>query len=316
MFHNRSISFSSPTDMEKRMRSIVTAGLSAFVTVSFLTGIAGAIDQTSVGAGNATAAAIAAKSPMVRSALEFLTARAGAIHNSSIRRATLDAISNAHTCVAHRAGLSAARKESIVRQLTAQGLLDPSYASKIPGGLIAGVFPPLPEDGSGCPHLAQQFNSAPGSGFGSHHSYPGGLAVHEAFNELTAREIAADYRAAYGHRDGRGLPFMEPDAALRPASGITDIDLDDDIVIAAPIWHDWAKAIVYQWNADWTEFKELPLGGNGKTDNYGAPGDSRTGGHHILGLAETMARHLAPELIVAQASAHCAVPTKNSECAG
>jgi hypothetical protein len=70
--------------------------------------------------------------------------------------------------------------------------------------------------------------------------------------------------------------------------------------------------LVFQWNADGTEFTELNFGGTGTNDNFGAAGDSRTGGHHILGIAETMARGLSPELVVTQASAHSA-PTLGNE---
>jgi hypothetical protein len=82
--------------------------------------------------------------------------------------------------------------------------------------------------------------------------------------------------------------------------------------VAAPIWHDWAKAIVFQWNADGSEFKEFSFGGNGKTDAFGAAGDSRTGGHHIMSVAEAMARGLAPDMVIAQASAH-STPTGGNE---
>jgi hypothetical protein len=67
-----------------------------------------------------------------------------------------------------------------------------------------------------------------------------------------------------------------------------------------------------QWNEDGTEFTELNFGGNGKTDNYGASGDSKTGGHHIIGVAEAMARKLSPAFVVTQASAHAA-PTAGNE---
>jgi hypothetical protein len=43
------------------------------------------------------------------------------------------------------------------------------------------------------------------------------------------------------------------------------IPIDDDIIIAAPVWHDWAKTMVFQWNEDGTEFTALDIGGNGKT---------------------------------------------------
>jgi hypothetical protein len=90
------------------------------------------------------------------------------------------------------------------------------------------------------------------------------------------------------------------------------IPIDDDIIIAAPVGHDWAKTMVFQWNEDGTEFTELDTGGNGKTDNYGVRGTSKTGGHHIIGVAETMARKLPPAFVVTQASAHGS-PTSGNE---
>jgi hypothetical protein len=72
------------------------------------------------------------------------------------------------------------------------------------------------------------------------------------------------------------------------------------------MWHDWAKTIVFQWNVDGTEFQELAFGGNGKTDDYGAVGNSKTGAHHILGLAEAMARAMPPRFVIAEACAHSA----------
>jgi hypothetical protein len=70
--------------------------------------------------------------------------------------------------------------------------------------------------------------------------------------------------------------------------------------------------MVFQWNADGTEFSELNFGGIGQTDIYGTVGDSRTRAHHILGLAEAMARGLTAELVITQARAH-AVPTLVNE---
>jgi hypothetical protein len=92
----------------------------------------------------------------------------------------------------------------------------------------------------------------------------------------------------------------------------SDIDIDEDIIVAAPIWHDWAKIIVFQWNSDGSEFPELNFGGNGQTDAYGESGESRTGGHHIIGVAEAMVRGLSPDFIIAQASAH-STPTSGNE---
>jgi hypothetical protein len=138
------------------------------------------------------------------------------------------------------------------------------------GDSLAGVFPPLRDDGSACPKLPQSFINAPGSTFGGHHSYPGGLAIHESFNLTSSLNFGNEYRGKYG----------------------PDLKIDDDLLIAAPIWHDWAKTIVFQWKPDGTELDEIPIAG--------------TPAHHILSLAETMKRGLPPEFIVAQASAHAA----------
>ena len=54
------------------------------------------------------------------------------------------------------------------------------------------------------------------------------------------------------------------------------------------------------------EFPEFSFGGNGKTHKYGVAGNSKTCGHHILGVAEAMARGLPPDFVIAQASAHMA----------
>src|SRR5262249_60405266 len=83
-----------------------------------------------------------------------------------------------------------------------------------------------------------------------------------------------------------------------------DVRISQDAVLAAPIWHDWAKMMVFQWNGDGTEFVELNFGGTGTNDNFGAAGDSRTGGHHILSIAETKARRRAPLFRLTQTSAH------------
>ena len=91
-----------------------------------------------------------------------------------------------------------------------------------------------------------------------------------------------------------------------------DLPIDEDVILAAPIWHDWAKTIVFQWNSDGSEFTEFNFGGAGVNDAWGAAGDSRTGGHHILSVAESMARGLSPLMVITQASAHSA-PTLGNE---
>jgi hypothetical protein len=261
-----------------------------------------AVDQTAVGAGNGMAAKVAHGSPLVRSALRYLHEQAIQIQNRALKDATLDALENPDTCVHHRAGLTAPDKQAIVTKLLAEGLFSAIDAAAFPGGAMAGVFPPVADDGSPCPKLPQPFGSAPGSVWGGHHSEPGGLALHEAFNEKSDQSFAENYERNYRDVD---LPGFESE--MRPFTG-----LDQDVIVAAPIWHDWAKTIVFQWNADGSEFQEFNFGGAGLKDAWGSTGDSRTGGHHMLSIAEAMARGLAPDMVITQACAHSA-PTSGNE---
>ena len=274
-------------------------------------------DQTVPGAGNADAAALAKKSPMVNSAYQFVLAQAHRIKDNKLRTETLDALGNPDTCVHHRKNLTDAQKNAIVQTIIAQGLVNPADAASIVGGVKAGIFPPVLNDGTACPKLPQPFFSAPGSTsvFG-HHSYPGGLPVHESNNDVADMHLADEYREVYGHANRRGFPTVDADDLLSFSAPEGDRDFDiyinEDLIIGAPLWHDWAKTMVFQWNANGTEFIELNMGGAGSTDNNGAAGDSRTGGHHIITIAEEMSRGLSPEFVITMASAHSA-PTSGNE---
>lgn len=276
---------------------------------------AAADDQTKPGAGNAAAIALAKKSPIVQSAYQFLLSQAAQIENAKLRKETLDALGD--PCIHHRANLTDAQKDAIVSTLTSEGLVNSADAAAIIGGVKAGIFPPVLNDGSGCPELPQAFYSAPGStSVNGHHSYPGGLVVHESNNDVADVHLAQEYRQIYGHPGAKGLPTVPRENqghfAAPEGNGDSDIFIDEDLIIGAPLWHDWAKPIVFQWNTNGSEFTELNFGGFGATDNNGLPGDSRTGGHHIITIAEEMARGLSPAFIITQASAHSA-PTSGNE---
>jgi hypothetical protein len=277
-----------------------------------LTSVAHAVDQTVPGAGNANAAQLASSSALIQSARQFIGRRIAKIGDQTLARNVHDLVENRFECIRHRASETAASKQAIVDKLTAAGLLAVSDAAVFPGGALAGVLPPVLDDGSACPHLPQPFYSAPGSVFGGHHSYPGGLTVHESFNDLSDTSFAANYRRVYGHPGANGLPVIAAVDGDNDQDDRVDIDIDQDIIVAAPLLHDWAKPLVFQWNADGTEFAEFNFGGNGATDNYGAAGDSRTGAHHIIGIAESMARGLSPKFVITQASAH-SNPTSGNE---
>lgn len=291
--------------------SLAVAGASAF-----------AADQTVPGAANAQAVRLAAGSPLVRSAFDLLRERLQQVRSAPIRDAVSELIDEQRACVLHRAGLDAAAKSAILAELQRQALLTDADAARIQGGATAGVFPPIPADATACPRMPQAFFSAPGGATGGHHSEPGGLPVHEAFNDTSALGLAEGYHLVYGTTGPNGLPVVarsakDTDDAKsghghskdKPANPFR---IDQDLVLAAPMWHDWAKTIVFQWNADGSEFTELNFGGNGSTDDYGKAGDSRTGAHHILGLAEAMKRGLPPDFVVTVASAH-SVPTLSNE---
>lgn len=129
------------------------------------------------------------------------------------------------------------------------------------------VFPPLGKT-SNCPPLPQSILTAPGGNAGSHHDWPGGLVAHEAFNLRLALAVSDLYEAESG------------------------VPVDRQVLTASVLWHDWAKALVLIWRKDGTLSSEGAIAG--------------AGAHHVLGLAETMARGLPPAMILAQACAHAA----------
>src|SRR5205823_5557560 len=142
------------------------------------------------GAGNQAAQQLANHSPLVSSAMALITQYIGQIGDATLRNATLDAAINPLTCLAHRARLTEKSKVEILQELLAQGLVDPADEGMFPGGVKAGVFPPVTDEGGTCPQLPQPYVAAPGSFFGRHHSYPGGLAVHAAVNLSSSLSLA------------------------------------------------------------------------------------------------------------------------------
>jgi len=294
-------------------KSLLAAVSLVLATTTLTAQVAG---PTAPGAGNARAVEIAIASTLVQSAYLYIGEQILRLSDANLRNQSLDAILNPNTCIQHRANLKQADRQAIVAQLLAAGLLNPADNDTFPGGLITGVFPPVANDNSSCPHLPQPFVSAPGSSFGSHHSYPGGLPVHESNNETADINLASEYHNVYGQSDASGQDFVNSVAIANPTpQNVAPYApfISGDLIIGAPLWHDWAKSIVFQWKADGTEFPELSIGGSGQAmDDYGAAGDARTGGHHILSLAESMKRGFTPAFIITQASAHSA-PTSGNE---
>lgn len=151
-------------------------------------------------------------------------------------------------------GMSRSNKKNIYKELTAKGLLKDVKE--------ADFLPPVTDSSKS----SQPFYSAPGSGYQSHHSYPGGLATHTDLNIRVSMALYDGYRSVY------------------------DYLLDRDVVIAAQILHDLHKPWVFQWDEYGKSRTEMKLGG--------------TGEHHPLGVAESIVRGLPAEVCVAQACAH------------
>ncbi len=173
---------------------MIRHGAVAFFAV-LLSGVcANAADQTQIGAGITRATQIGSASPLVQSAVELLVRNAQQIQDPQLRAVTLDSFLNPNTCIRHRANVNDAVKNQIISTLLAQNLVNPADAAAITGGVKAGVFPPVVGDGSACPTLPMTFKATPGSNFGGHHSYPGGLAVHESFNDQSSINFADTYR--------------------------------------------------------------------------------------------------------------------------
>lgn len=118
---------------------------------------------------------------------------------------------------------------------------------------------------------AQPFFCTPGSAQDSHHAYPGGLVLHELFNARTALALARNYDDLYFGR----VPTI-----------------DAGVVIAAALYHDIMKTVVFQWNTDGTLTAEPNLAG--------------TGAHHVLSAAEAIVRGEDARFVTVVLSAHAA----------
>lgn len=112
------------------------------------------------------------------------------------------------------------------------------------------------------------FDTAPGGPCPTgHHAYPGGLAVHSWTNALHARAMADVYEKVHG------------------------VKLEDDLLIAAALWHDSLKVATLPWDANGTCPSQEPQ-------------VAGTALHHILGIANAISRHLPRALVWSIASAH------------
>lgn len=116
------------------------------------------------------------------------------------------------------------------------------------------------------PSHSQPFMTAPGSGYMSHHPYPGGLSTHVCSNLHITQGLCQTSKDVFGY------------------------DVDYDTAIAGEALHDIEKPFVFQWQKDGSSLKEYTLAGQGA--------------HHVISIAESMYRGIPAEVVVAQACAH------------
>lgn len=183
------------------------------------------------------------------------------IKDSTLRSMTAEIINNPKPAFMENYQLPGS-KRALYNKLAGAGLLDTSKIS------AEQLLPPY----SG--KLPQPFYSAPGSGYASHHAYPGGLATHTAANLCISEGIYNTYK------------------------DIFNSDISRDIIISAQALHDLAKPLVFQWQKDQASLPEYTI--------------AATGAHHILSIAEVIYRGFPVEEVVAQACAHT-IPTGKDE---
>ena len=190
---------------------------------------------------------MALASPRIAVCRRFLVKAAEDLTDASLSRTILTIFENPAPTIA------AQKDAPLLAELKAEGLIDAARTSVLPPAGNARKSP-------------QPFWTAPGSGWKSHHAYPGGLTVHCAVNVMSAIRLCDTYQEETG------------------------LTLDRNAAVGGELLHDLHKPWVFAWQKDHTSRKEEPL--------------AKTGEHHVLSIAESMKRGVAPAVCVAQACAH------------
>ena len=136
-------------------------------------------------------------------------------------------------------------KEAVKQELVAAGYLKPETTYEQ-------FLPPC----AGPDRVVQPFAVAPGSGWKSHHAYPGGLVTHIAVFLKSALGLFDAYQDIYGYRMNR------------------------DLIVTVAMFHDVQKPWVLQWKDDDSIVAESQIAG--------------TGSHHVLAIADAIYRELPP----------------------
>ena len=199
-----------------------------------------------------TPAKMAKDSKLVGDSWKFIETTVATIKNGTIRDTVASMMRE--PVPVFFAPLADGNKEQVWSELKAKKLIDTVT--------LPDFLPPVTDIGN----KPETFYAAPGSGYQSHHAYPGGVITHTALNLRLALAIHNSYQETYG------------------------LSLDKDIVIASQVLHDIHKGWVFQWGNDGSSRTELKLAG--------------TGEHHVYSVAESISRGLPAEICIAQACAH------------
>ncbi len=197
---------------------------------------------------------MAGNSRMVMDSWEYIKKTVDTIQSEEMRASVSGILDNpAPTFMAEL--MDEGKRKNVYIDLLSEGLIEKDVSFE--------NFLPPTSNPYRSPH---PFVAAPGSGYSSHHSYPGGVVPHTALNLMVSLALYDGYVKTYGYA------------------------LDRDIVIASQVLHDLHKPWVFQWGEDGESRTELQLAG--------------TGEHHPYSVAESIVRGLPPESCVAQACAH------------
>lgn len=191
---------------------------------------------------------IAQSSGEVMAAWKYLNEISNEIRNPAIRRIVLEILGKPNPSL-----LNACDEKEAMKALKAHSYIKEDASSFLPKAESANSS-------------LQPFYSAPGSGYTSHHAYPGGLVTHTALNVKMAVDMHKNYADTY------------------------NMYADRDVVITAQVLHDLHKPWVFQWKENNASRQEQTLAASGE--------------HHVLSLAESICRGLPAEVIIAQAGAH------------
>lgn len=114
---------------------------------------------------------VAKSSELVQKAWDYLLGEINSLHDLALREKVFSFYQNTvPTFMEQHQG--SANISKVYKMLLQEHLVDPALTDE------AHLFPPLKDLNIN----PQPFFSAPGSGYGSHHAYPGGLATHTAVN--------------------------------------------------------------------------------------------------------------------------------------